>query len=609
MAISKIILNGVTQIDLTQDTVDVDKLLASYIAHKNDGTVITGTAQAGGGGDEITGPTYSLETLVPETTITPTGETTLLYSGVSLEAGANYLVTVNGTKRINTAVIAEGNLSLADQDYMNAVTSPSPWIDSINNNLYFSTKQYGDTTYTVKIEKLTLNNSGGVLPYTLTTIIPAQTVTPTTRSDDTNRAFPTSIGLLEEGADYLITFDGAEYWSTCTILYDTYPILGEVNYIWSASELPYPFCILYDPGESKYHLCTYTTDQCTIKVEKIELNSGNGGDNSTVWLTLYSDTATIVADSPNYIAINNFTETIEEGDTWRVTWNGDTYTLTPIYNSEVGWGMGNPGAAGGTDDESDVPFVMYKRTASQLVFATSEPAGSVQLVIERQTRPADEVTLITKTITANGTYSASDDSADGYSEVTVSIPNGTAGTPTATKGIVSNNSVTITPSVTNTTGYITGGTLSGTGVTVSASELVSGNLEISQNGTGIDVTNYASVSVSVPSGTAMNVQTEQSTTRRNNTSLGSITSLTCSKTGTYDVLWTCARSSTSQTWGSQLYINDTAYGTENTSWSNNVQNNHLTGVSITANDTVAVYGRSRSGYYIYVPQLTIIQTA
>ena len=33
-------------------------------------------------------------------------------------------------------------------------------------------------------------------------------------------------------------------------------------------------------------------------------------------------------------------------------------------------------------------------------------------------------TLITKTIIANGTYSASDDSADGYSEVTVNVPTG-----------------------------------------------------------------------------------------------------------------------------------------------------------------------------------------
>ena len=78
-------------------------------------------------------------------------------------------------------------------------------------------------------------------------------------------------------------------------------------------------------------------------------------------------------------------------------------------------------------------------------------------------------------------------------------PNGTAGTPTATKGTVSNNSISITPSVTNTTGYITGGTKTGTAVSVSASELVSGNKSITSNGTDIDVTNYATVSVSVSS--------------------------------------------------------------------------------------------------------------
>lgn len=142
--------------------------------------------------------------------------------------------------------------------------------------------------------------------------------------------------------------------------------------------------------------------------------------------------------------------------------------------------------------------------------------------------------LIAKTVTANGTYLATDDDADGYSSVTVNVPSG---------------------------------------------------------------------------GASKNVQTVQSTDRRNNTALGSVTSLTCSTAGTYDVYWTCARSNTSQTWGSQLYINGTAYGTENTTFSNNVQNNHLTGVQIPANATVAVYGRSRSGYYIYVPQLTIIQTA
>lgn len=77
--------------------------------------------------------------------------------------------------------------------------------------------------------------------------------------------------------------------------------------------------------------------------------------------------------------------------------------------------------------------------------------------------------------------------------------NGSVGTPVATKGTVSNYSISITPSVSYTAGYIAGGSKTGTAVSVSASELVSGNKEITSNGTNIDVTNYATVSVSVSS--------------------------------------------------------------------------------------------------------------
>lgn len=95
----------------------------------------------------------------------------------------------------------------------------------------------------------------------------------------------------------------------------------------------------------------------------------------------------------------------------------------------------------------------------------------------------------------------------GLGTVTVTaMPAGTAGTPTASKGTVSNHSVSVTPSVTNTTGYITGSTINGTAVTVSASELVSGTKSITSNATGIDVTNYASVDVAVPTGGTINNQ-------------------------------------------------------------------------------------------------------
>lgn len=114
-----------------------------------------------------------------------------------------------------------------------------------------------------------------------------------------------------------------------------------------------------------------------------------------------------------------------------------------------------------------------------------------------------QITVDSLTITSGGTYTAPTGHA--YSPVTVA--SGTAGTPTATKGSVSNHSISVTPSVTNTSGYITGSTKTGTAVSVSASELVSGTKSITQNGTGIDVTDYASVDVSVSGSATLTTKT------------------------------------------------------------------------------------------------------
>lgn len=82
---------------------------------------------------------------------------------------------------------------------------------------------------------------------------------------------------------------------------------------------------------------------------------------------------------------------------------------------------------------------------------------------------------------------------------------GSISSPQATKGSVSNHSVSVTPSVAVIIGN-TEGTINGTAVTVSASELVSGSKSITSNATGIDVTNYASVDVAVPTGGTINNQ-------------------------------------------------------------------------------------------------------
>lgn len=88
--------------------------------------------------------------------------------------------------------------------------------------------------------------------------------------------------------------------------------------------------------------------------------------------------------------------------------------------------------------------------------------------------------------------------------------------------------------------------------------------------------------------------------------------MTVSKTGTYDVYWTGVRTNTSgsYTFATQLYIDGTAYGSENTTWSNHVQNVHLSNVSLTAGQKLRVYGREsrNSSYYMYAGTLIIVES-
>ena len=83
--------------------------------------------------------------------------------------------------------------------------------------------------------------------------------------------------------------------------------------------------------------------------------------------------------------------------------------------------------------------------------------------------------------------------------------------------------------------------------------------------------------------------------------------LTVAKTGTYKVSWSGYRNTTSGTNGSQLYIDGTAYGTAQTSFTNNYgQNVVLNNVSLTANQEIVVRVRSRNtSYYMGVSNLII----
>ena len=134
-----------------------------------------------------------------------------------------------------------------------------------------------------------------------------------------------------------------------------------------------------------------------------------------------SDTVSFYSDANNFTLKLPKTEvtTLEEAKAWLAQHNvtflyattPETFTFTPTpIISRLGdntlWGDGDLS-------------VTYRSSGTQTLIPP---------------------TLISKTITANGTYSAEDDNADGYDEVTVNVQGGGGNTPQATQTMICDNS-------------------------------------------------------------------------------------------------------------------------------------------------------------------------
>lgn len=143
--------------------------------------------------------------------------------------------------------------------------------------------------------------------------------------------------------------------------------------------------------------------------------------------------------------------------------------------------------------------------------------------------------------------------------------------------------------------------------TATASDVASGKIFLASNGTITTGTNSGG------GGSSMNVQIDNTNHRISGTTyVDTGAYLKVSVAGTYDIYWSAFRSSTSSgTNGTQLYKNDSAQGSAQTSWSNSyAQTPKLTGVTLAKNDELQIYARaSSSSRYVCVGNLTIVQTA
>lgn len=149
MAISKIILNGVTQVDLTQDTVAASNLIAPNTAHGADGEAIVGTATQG-----IT-PTGTLN-------ITENGTydvTNYASTNVNISSGNTYTITLTNSGDSGNAYIRYNNIKY----YSSGDTIEVP-----ENATIQILVQYGGSNYIYVNNTLVAGSFGNVANYTYT---------------------------------------------------------------------------------------------------------------------------------------------------------------------------------------------------------------------------------------------------------------------------------------------------------------------------------------------------------------------------------------------------------------------------------------------------------
>lgn len=132
MAVSKVILNGTTLMDVTQDTVSADKLLQTYTATKNDGTKVTGTYVPQSGASNIVTGTF---------TGTSDGSFAidLGYSGNGYPI--SYYIFSKEGKRTDTGIVMYAKL------LNNTSVAPTYAVASDHSILIYHTTENGTMTY------------------------------------------------------------------------------------------------------------------------------------------------------------------------------------------------------------------------------------------------------------------------------------------------------------------------------------------------------------------------------------------------------------------------------------------------------------------------------
>ena len=146
MAVAKVILNDVSQIDLTSDTVTAESLLSGFTAHDASGTQITGAASGGGSPTGSYTPTANTKTF--------TIDVGTSFTHFMIYATSNVYAAGSGVRTIS-AIIYDSSMSFTWRIGSNAAgtagsaTMPTSGFSTSGTQFVINTDQFflGGYTY------------------------------------------------------------------------------------------------------------------------------------------------------------------------------------------------------------------------------------------------------------------------------------------------------------------------------------------------------------------------------------------------------------------------------------------------------------------------------
>jgi len=231
--------------------------------------------------------------------------------------------------------------------------------------------KYFYTASGVKTAGTGSGSSGESSSYTRTTIASEQTVTPITTTSNGDTYYSAQLNMLsglESGEEYIITYNGTEYFYTCRVLWGNTYLLGEINYFYGTTGLPYPFGILWTSGTTCRMACGDST-AVTVKIEKLEFVGTPSATAHTIYFEFTDNTnTTITAYYDNSFISNAITATIPrtygnktvglaqlDGVTWYNPANIPLNTQLVDYNEVIiGYGVDEYGNIVNTGQSWDV---------------------------------------------------------------------------------------------------------------------------------------------------------------------------------------------------------------------------------------------------------------